>query len=159
MQLIKHSCGIYIVCILVCILVIVTGIVIVCCDRQADSQDRAFCPADSVTSELPDSVLTSVNLPPNACITKIRASVTTSEAAPGFDFVSVTVFSIVEGVGQRIYVTDYPKDPDISVAAFETDFIYPLRIGPEGGFIFLTNKGSFRAYQELTVVYCPDCVE
>jgi hypothetical protein len=124
---------------------------------KVDLQNDIFCLTDSMTVTAPNSSLTSVTIPPNSAITKIRASVRSTNA--NLDFGAILVTKIVGGVGERIFETEFPKDPNVSVGIYETDFLHPLYVGPEGGNIFVATGLAIPADMQLSVVYCPNSTE
>lgn len=116
-------------------------------------QDEILCTTNSVTATNLSSTLISVNIPANSRITKIRA--TFLPPNDDVDWAHILVTSIEGGVGQRIFETDFPRDPNLAVGVFETDFIHPLDVGPEGGDVFIATENAIPADLTIAVVYCP----
>lgn len=116
-------------------------------------EDEILCNTFSVTTTAEDFI--NVTLPPNSCITKIRATFRVDGVAPDPNWVHLVVFSTEGGVGQRIFETDFDRAPDRVIGAYETDFIHPLCLGPEGGFVSAATELALPADLTISVVYCP----
>lgn len=118
-------------------------------------QDEILCKTSSVTTTADDANLISVSLPANSCITKIRATFRVDGVAPDPDWAHLLITTNEQGVGERIFETDFAIDPGVSVGVYETDFIHPLCLGAEGGSVSMGTAFAVPADLSIAVVYCP----
>jgi len=150
-----------IVIILSILIIILGAFLISCCNKdkvvRVSLEDEILCSTFSVTTAVSDSALASVSVPPNSCITKIRATFRTDDPDP--DWAHLLITSIEQGVGQRIFETDFAKKPDEVVGVYETDFVHPLCVGPEGGSVSMGTAFAVPADLTISVVYCPQSTE
>ena len=118
--------------------------------------NRCLCPAQSkAVTKAPEDFI-SFELPPNAGITKIYASLVQNPAAP-IDGVEILIIGPLE----LEFAHWFSKDPLARVGSFETTLVQPLCIGEEGATLLYTTLNQVDAtILSITVVYCPDyCAE
>lgn len=156
----------YIYCICcICAAILLSGIIVaaaIMCSGSGEGNvtpsDKILCAAKSVTDSNSDVTTLSVDIPPNAGITKIYASITQNAGTP------IDGGSIVILEGPAIFAFAFDKDPQATRGKYETTLVQPLCTGPEGAVILLSSSNSNvlvpAAGLVLTVVYCPDyCTE
>lgn len=122
------------------------------CNCGGDGATSALCIARSVCNS--GQASTSVQIPPNACITKILASIQQTAAASRF--AAITITPNVD-LAQNIFCHRFLEDSQQG-AEFDTTFVQPLCVGPAGATALVTAANS-SANVTLTVIYCPNCCE
>lgn len=149
--------------IVLCILFFILAAVLIGCSKdkvvKVSLQDEILCNTRSVTTTADDANLISVSVPANSSITKIRATFRVDGVAPDPDWAHLLITSNEQGVGERIFETDFAIDPDVSVGVYETDFIHPLFLGSEGGSVSMGTAFAIPADLSIAVVYCPQETE
>lgn len=147
------------VVIILSILFFILAVALIGCGRdkvvKVSLQDEILCNTSSVTTTADDANLISVSLPANSSITKIRATFRVDGVAPDPDWAHLLITSNEQGIGERIFETDFAIDPGVTVGVYETDFIHPLFLGPEGGSVFMGTAFAIPADLSIAVVYCP----
>lgn len=140
---------------ILCILLLVTLIFLMvscCCGSE-----KVLCAAEIVENHVSfsdDNVI--VDLPPNAAITKIYAYIIESNMEP-FNRGEIAISS--DGFVTFEFLFYFDKDITTSSASYETTFVQPVLVGPEGAQVKLTaigNSGGAIAGLILNVAYCPD---
>lgn len=120
-----------------------------------DLKEKILCPAKSMASNNNSLSQLTLNIPPNVAITKIYASVRQSAGNP---IDNANLF--MQDSSGTIFFIAISKDPNASVGYYETTFIQPLCIGPDGAILIidsLTGSSFVNAQAlRLTVVYCSD---
>lgn len=93
-----------------------------------------------------------VNIPPNACITKIYASF-----RPGVDintFADVLILPNGPDATSILFQTFFESSPNHG--SFETTLVQPLCVGPEGAVARVDGEIS-TTIVSITVIYCLEC--
>jgi|GEM_PF-740018 len=124
---------------------------------EVSLQKKLLCAAESAAFSGTDLVGLSMEIPENAAITKIYASIRQFGGA-GNESDGGNV-EITAGP-DLIFSHSFAKDPAATVGSFETTFVQPLYIGPDAAVITVRalngTVGQTVFSIEMTVVYCPN---
>lgn len=109
----------------------------------------ALCIATGVINQGNGGAL--VEIPPNACITKIYSSF-----RPGGDNTFVEVLATPNGtnVPPIFFQTYFETSPNHGI--FETTLVQPLCVGPDGATVRADAENS-TTIVSINVIYCPEC--
>lgn len=113
---------------------------------------KVLCPAiSSVEVESNDTSLI-LQIPPNAAITKIYASVTDHEGEKRRGNIQINTAS------GRVFTQSFVVDPANIVSTYETTLVQPLCVGEEEATALLS-ASAVAEILEFTIVYCPNYCE
>lgn len=143
------------VVLIACIICII--ILVICTALEGDGSDcsRCLCPAQTIAETDAPGDFISFDIPPNAGITKIYASLVQNPDNP-IEGVEIFILSPTSPTGIA-YAHWFSKDPLARVGSFETTLVQPLCIGEEGATLLYSTLGQVDAtILHITVVYCPD---
>lgn len=133
------------------------AIIATCAAMAGNGSDGCnLCPAQTISQTQAPGTSISFDIPPNAGITKIYASIVQRDDAPitGGEIMILSPSALE-------FDHWFGKDPMASVGSFETTLVQPMCIGEEGATLFFSAIGQIEAaVLNVTVVYCPDfCIE
>lgn len=122
-------------------------------------KEKVLCAAELVENHVSFSASSViVDIPPNAAITDIYAFI--FEGADDIRRGEIAISSDNFITYDFLYYFD--KDPAATTASYETSFIHPICVGPDGVQVQLTAigvGGPVNAGLVLNVAYCPDYCE
>lgn len=124
---------------------------------EVSLQEKVLCAAESAAFSGTNLVGLSMEIPENAAITKIYASI---RQFGGVGNESDGGHVEITAGPDLIFSHSFAKDPAATLGSFETTFVQPMYVGPDAVVITLTALNGTATQTvfslELTVVYCPD---
>lgn len=138
---------------------VIVGLSFTACNKK---EEKVLCGAESVVGSDSDSQIATVDVPANAGITKIYVSMTQKAGAgDSIDGGTIVITNIAQTTTSFLY--SFSKDPNQRTGNYETTFIQPLCVGPDGASVSINAlQGTFGQIADriqVTVVYCPDYCE
>lgn len=159
-------------CLIISLLVaVLTGIIILAGvigsitggDLTVDLQPRVFCASETVADIDSDTDQLSIDIPPNAAITKIYVSVRRQPSDTALNNVTIAINENV--TLDLLFISHFNVDEDDMIGSYESTLLHPLCVGPNGATIRVTSLDdnyfvTISNRISITVVYCPDyCIE
>jgi hypothetical protein len=159
-------------CLIISLLVaVLIGIIILAgviggktCDSLTVSLDpKVFCASETVADIDSDTDQLSIDIPPNAAITKIYVSVRRQPSDTALNNVTIAINENV--TLDLLFITHFNVDEDDMIGSYESTLLHPLCVGPNGATIRVTSLDDnyFVTASDriaITIVYCPDyCIE
>lgn len=147
------------------VIIVLTGVIgsMTGGDLTVDLQPRVFCASETRADIDGDTEQLSIDIPPNAAITKIYASVRRQPSDTALNNVTIAINENV--TLDLLFITNFNVDEDDMIGSYESTLLHPLCVGPNGATIRVTSLDDnyFLTISDriaATVVYCPDyCVE
>lgn len=144
----------YFSCIIIGIVTLATVLCLCVKGINVNCKDNILPEGKSIFLSKPNSSSVSVNIPPNASITKIYASFI---ELPDSELDNAVIEVVDTEIGLEVFQVTVVKNLNHSTGYYETTFEKPIKVGSQGGEVSLFpgngNTSRIAAVNELSVLY------